>query len=114
MKYLSPSVIVLALYAASCASQGEVDVRHQLAATMVAATSPKGPGGDQVTSGEQAQLEQLIAQLQEDPGLDWLQIATGVGAALVSMLPLLGLLPNRFIIGHQEAKALNKAAGFPS
>ena len=65
-----------------------------------------------MTSDEQARMEKLIKRLREAPRFDWAEIFVGAGVALASMLLLLQLLPNRYIVGVVETEALDKAAKF--
>lgn len=64
-----------------------------------------------MTCEEQARVEELIGQLRMAPRLDWAEILVAAGVALGSMLLLLRVLPNRYIVGAAEAEALYKAAG---
>lgn len=97
----------LAALALSCTSPQQATAAQKLAETISAATS------DGVVTEDEAKAIQIQMQafISTPPPVPWAELAVTTIGTLVAGFFGLRYLPNRYVVGPQEAAALDKAAG---
>lgn len=108
------SCLALCLLAVSCASEPQIQAARDVAAVVLAATDPAGPGGAAITAEEEAGIAEAFARARSAEGMNWREVGAGAVAALATVIPALRLLPSRWILGSAPDPDVKRAAGLPA
>lgn len=104
--YVLACVLQTALLVAACASPEQQSAAQELAETVTGATKD-----GLVTQDEADAIGAKMKAYQDAPRTDWAGLAAMAMGTLTAGFFGLRYLPNRHIIGAEEAGAVEKAAG---
>lgn len=109
--YACACIAAAVLTVAACNSSGRDEARLALRKEVDAVLAAHGviPSED-----EAARINRRIVDLDEASGFDWQSFGATVSATIAIFLPLLRILPNRYILGSAHDPEVARVAGMSS